>query len=200
MTNTGQRGPGRPAETSREELREVARRLFLEQGYAAVSLTRIAEVAGISRTTLFSYFRAKHELLWDEFETRRERLQESLGGDGARPITDVIVDAIVAASTYEPEEHEGLRQRWRLVSEDAELRAYSALRSEELIKLIVEHVQEANPKEDGRVIEHLASALVGVASRCVEEWARTDNPEQSLSDHVAHGLRPFAERLGSLFD
>jgi AcrR family transcriptional regulator len=172
--------------------------LFLEQGYAAVSLTRIAEVAGISRTTLFSYFRAKHELLWDEFETRRERLQESLSGDSERPIIDVIVDAIVAASTYEPEEHEGLRQRWRLVSEDAELRAYSTMRSEQLIDHVVEHVQRENPQEDGRVIERLVSALVGVASRCVEEWARTANPERSLSDHVAEGLRPFAERLGAL--
>ena len=64
------RGPGRPRQTSHEELQTLARKMFTERGYDNVSLAEIARAAGVSRTTLFSYFPAKRDLMSAEMNER----------------------------------------------------------------------------------------------------------------------------------
>lgn len=56
------------ARKRQETLRRIAEtglRLFGERGYEATTLDAIAEAAGISRRTFFSYFRSKEEILLD---------------------------------------------------------------------------------------------------------------------------------------
>ncbi|SKG69000.1 transcriptional regulator [Mycobacteroides abscessus subsp. bolletii] len=50
------------------ELTQIALRLFLDEGYEATTVDRIAEEAGISRRTFFRYFGSKEDLVvgkWD---------------------------------------------------------------------------------------------------------------------------------------
>ncbi len=55
-----------PVETSRDRRRQaiidVARRIFLENGYGATSMSSIAAAVGGSKGTLYAYFRSKTEL------------------------------------------------------------------------------------------------------------------------------------------
>ncbi len=46
----------------REKIAQVAARLFQERGYDGVSLLVIADKMKIGRTTLYEYFRSKHEI------------------------------------------------------------------------------------------------------------------------------------------
>lgn len=70
-----QRARGRPArspvqiEDMRQHIAECARRLFQDEGYAAVSMRKLAAEAGCTPKTLYAYFAAKIDvlgLLWSE--------------------------------------------------------------------------------------------------------------------------------------
>lgn len=61
---------GRPKSSSRETLAEAACELFLEQGYAATSVSDIASRAGVSRSSFFNYFSSKSDVIWGGFDTR----------------------------------------------------------------------------------------------------------------------------------
>ncbi|MFT4052454.1 MAG: TetR/AcrR family transcriptional regulator [Microbacterium sp.] len=192
------RGPGRPRETSHEEIRRIARELFAEQGYAATSLVQIARAAGISRTTLFEYFPAKRDLMWEEFESGLERLRASLDADPARPVIEIMAGAMIAAVDYPAHEHDALRLRWRLAQADPELRAYTAVRSEQLVDLIVEHASRHRPGADPELIDHTTRALAAVAARCVEAWTQDESPPAGLAENVASRLAPFVAAMRPL--
>jgi AcrR family transcriptional regulator len=61
-------GLGRPRRSSRTTLQDAALELFLEQGYARVSVEQITTRAGVSRATFFNYFSAKSDLLWADLD------------------------------------------------------------------------------------------------------------------------------------
>ena len=47
----------------RERIYEAARQLFLEQGYAATTVERIADAADVAQTTFFNHFQSKDAVL-----------------------------------------------------------------------------------------------------------------------------------------
>jgi TetR/AcrR family transcriptional regulator, mexJK operon transcriptional repressor len=51
--------------SKRDLLRDAARRLFLSRGYARTSTDLLAREAGVSKPTLYAYYRGKDELLVD---------------------------------------------------------------------------------------------------------------------------------------
>jgi TetR/AcrR family transcriptional repressor of mexJK operon len=53
------------ARAKRDQIREGARRVFLERGFAGASTDAIASEAGVSKQTLYAYFPAKETLLAD---------------------------------------------------------------------------------------------------------------------------------------
>src|SRR5690625_2863769 len=185
MSRMKRQGPGRPQETSREEIKTVARRLFEKQGYAATSLVQIAREVGVSRTTLFSYFPAKRDLLWDEFEAGEERLWAAVAAARDRPLIEILGAGLIATADYPISEHDGLRLRWRLTLEDPQLRAYTAMRTEQLLANLVDHVRLLAPTIDPELIDHVARALIGVAGRCTEVWAQLESPPEDLGSYVA---------------
>jgi AcrR family transcriptional regulator len=70
MSSTGQArrrydvsGRRRQAQHNREQVLAVARRLFVERGYAATSVAQIAAGAGLSDRTVFAAFESKANLL-----------------------------------------------------------------------------------------------------------------------------------------
>lgn len=56
--------PDTPADHSpkRRQITEAAERLFLTQGYGAVSMEQVARTAGVSKATLYAYFASKDVL------------------------------------------------------------------------------------------------------------------------------------------
>lgn len=63
---------------------EVARRLFLEQGYAATTMSAVAEALGGSKATLWAHFASKEALFADVADAMvagfAQRLEELLSG------------------------------------------------------------------------------------------------------------------------
>ena len=194
------KGPGRPRQTTHDDIRAIALALFAEQGYAATSLAQIAAAAGISRTTLFSYFPAKRDLMWDEFDAGVERMRASLASSTVLPLVDALVDAMLATARYDASEHDAFARRWQIVHADDELRAATTLRTAEFSRALIDEVRARAPGADAALVDHVAHALMAVSDRCTEEWATAPSPPQSLDAYTAERLRPFADALRPLLE
>ena len=68
-------------EVSKQEILNVAKRLFAEQGVRATSLARIAEAVGVTKAALYYYFSSKHEIV---LEAVRANLRD-FGADVVEP-------------------------------------------------------------------------------------------------------------------
>ncbi len=53
------------ARAKRDQMREGARRVFLDRGFSGASTDAIAAEAGVSKQTLYAYYPSKEDLLFD---------------------------------------------------------------------------------------------------------------------------------------
>jgi AcrR family transcriptional regulator len=189
---------GRPRQTTHDRIREVAVELFAKHGYAATSLAEVALAAGISRTTLFSYFPAKRDLLWEDHERAVVRVREALDQTVDGSIVDLLVAGMVAASRYDATEHDMFAMRRRIVQNDDELRAYAALRSEELLQMLVAAALRRAPEADPELVDNVTRALMAVASRGTEVWSTHVGAQRALDEFTADRLEPIAAALKPL--
>ncbi|GMM97451.1 TetR family transcriptional regulator [Microbacterium luteum] len=192
------RGRGRPRESSHEEIRDVAIELFLAQGYAKTSLSEVAQAAGISRTTLFSYFPSKRDLLWKDFDRRAERAADALADEETPDsVVDLILRAILLHARYDAAEREQLQRRRRVVDQDEELRAFMSLSVTQLTDHLRDAAAARAPEVDSGLVDLLAHALVAAAAHCTDEWTTSDIDEP-LDAYVRRRMAPIADGLRSV--
>lgn len=60
--------------TSRQRIVDIARRLFIEEGYLGVSMQQIADVSGLRKASLYHHFRSKDSLFADVMAQLMDRL------------------------------------------------------------------------------------------------------------------------------
>jgi AcrR family transcriptional regulator len=68
----------RKANETRSRVTKAALQLFLQHGYAETTIDQIAEVAGVSRRTVFLHFPTKDMMLLDHFVAQRDGLLQRL--------------------------------------------------------------------------------------------------------------------------
>lgn len=193
-----QRSRGRPAVTTHDQIRDAALKLFLDRGYAATSLAAIAGVAGISRTTLFAYFRSKRDLIWEDHDRRAADVNEAMVSGPSRPLVDLIVRGLLVSAGYGVEDHATLARRMQVVAQDDELRAYAALTVQEMTNRVAQTAASRVPEADPRLVDLVTRALAAAASRCTEEWAAKPDPTTPLDTYAAAGIKPLVEALKPL--
>ena len=59
---------------TREAIADAAMGLFVERGFAHVTVAEVAETAGVSEKTVFNYFPTKEDLFFDEVDAREAAL------------------------------------------------------------------------------------------------------------------------------
>jgi AcrR family transcriptional regulator len=111
-------GRGRHAgyDDQRETILSQAARLFATQGYSATSMNQVAEACGLSKATLYHYYRDKYELLFSIAESHVERLQGIVREAAAeasdeRQLVRVLIRRLVEEYADAQDEH------WVLTSE-----------------------------------------------------------------------------------
>jgi AcrR family transcriptional regulator len=65
---------------TREALASKAFELFAQRGFDHVTVTEVADAAGVSEKTVFNYFQTKEDLLFDEVPQREASLVETVRG------------------------------------------------------------------------------------------------------------------------
>src|ERR1700757_2489233 len=63
---------------SRAAIVEAAERLFLERGFASVSMDELAEAAGVARRTLYNQFASKEEIFREMLVRVSDQLEHAL--------------------------------------------------------------------------------------------------------------------------
>src|SRR5258706_3413547 len=79
----------RQREALREEIMEAARKMFVKEGYASVSMRKIAEKIEYSPTTIYLYFKDKQDLIHNLCQSTFAKLvqeMEGLSKDASDPV------------------------------------------------------------------------------------------------------------------
>jgi AcrR family transcriptional regulator len=75
---------------TRQRLLDSANRLFRANGYAATTAAAIAEDAGVTERTFYRYFPAKADVLFTNWQRRRDVLNRVLVTSDAPDVIDVV--------------------------------------------------------------------------------------------------------------
>lgn len=86
---------------TRELLLEVAGRLFVEHGYAAVTLRDIADQAGLTKGAIYGHFRSKGQLLVEVIRTELSRRDNQLDPAAAAADPAALFDLFISPGSRE---------------------------------------------------------------------------------------------------
>lgn len=92
---------------TREALRTAALAAFADRGFANVTVTELAEVAGVTERTFFRHFPTKEAVLFRDFETQAEWLEAALA---ERDPDEPLIDAVMMSIASFPHDLEVVRQ------------------------------------------------------------------------------------------
>lgn len=138
----GELSPVRAAR--RERLLDAAEALFVRQGFRATSIEGIAEAAGISKVTLYGYFRDKEAV----FVAVAERLADEL--------ENAVQTALAAEAPFPTPLAAALAAKHRLVLERVQRSAFAS----ELFQAKAAHVTRRFAALDETILAGLTEALV----------------------------------------
>ena len=87
-----------PVATGRERILREARARFTAEGYAAVSMQRIADAAGVNKATLYHHYADKEALFLAVLATELDRLHAAVAGGlaGEAPLRERLTGAAAA--------------------------------------------------------------------------------------------------------
>jgi AcrR family transcriptional regulator len=97
----------RRSQATKEALRRVALARFAKDGFANVTVSQLAEEAGVTERTFFRHFPTKEAVLFADYETHLEWLAEALA---RRPASESLFDAVMASVGSFPHDLEVVRQ------------------------------------------------------------------------------------------
>ncbi len=135
----------RPQEFTKAEVLDAAMRLFWRKGYEATSMADLMEATGLSKSSLYSAFGGKHDLLLAAFDAYRLNRRQDMGrmlaqGTGRQGV-EVFFQTIVEDAA-DPAHGSGcmsINQAVELAPHDEEIRR----RVEEDLQLIEDGLTQA---------------------------------------------------------
>ena len=189
----------RKKERTRQAITDAAMRLFLEHGFDNVSIIKIARAAEVSVQTVYNYFPAKADLVFDEADQITSDLQRAVrhrlpGQSALSAIRGYFATFPERAVGRPPEPTPRFR---RLVRDSPALRAYQReifARFEQALAAALADETGAPPDAVEPFIA--AAALVSVFRVNLEgRHSDTEPPGQRAEralDLLEHGLRDYA--------
>lgn len=182
----------RRARLVREEVSEMAMRLFIARGFGGVSVDEIAAAANMSQRTFFRYFPTKDEIVLQYERRLRRRLHEAvrLRPADEGPVT-ALRNAFLETSTAPPDYRDQARKRGRVLIDapmlQARMQMVLAEADAELADLLTKRMP-ALPSRSGETRARvIVVTLVAVASYAWNEWVMSD----SNKDPAAYLAKAF---------
>jgi len=182
---------------TREALRSAALASFAERGFGNVTVTELAQEAGVTERTFFRHFPTKEAVLFRDFETQVEWLRTALA---ERDPDEPLIDAVMAGIASFPHDLEVVRQaalaRTELISADriaSHLRVVQASFAE-VITAFARRRAEGLPNAD--LTAEVAGAVIAAALVCaVEGWGRNGCTDD-IAERTAVAIELVRSGLG----
>jgi AcrR family transcriptional regulator len=189
---------GRPRATSDATIERIALELMQRDGYDAVTIDRIVEVGGISRTTFFRYFRSKSDVMWRSFDATIESLRNELDRAPATAPLDAVRMGIVNSMRSTMLGSDAWLLRFQVLDRGAELHGESAQRWRRWRDAIADFIalHTGLPADSPRPMA-IAGACYGVLLSLLRSWTTSDE-EQSFLEQLDDALRPVCNALATL--
>jgi AcrR family transcriptional regulator len=134
------RGRAAGYDDQRVKILAAAARLFARRGYSATSMNEVAEACGLSKATLYHYYRDKHTLL------------ASIADEHVSKLQALVQDVSRQGST--PDEH--MRELIRRIA-----REYASAQDEH--RVLTEDVKFLLPEDQARVLGKQREVVAGFA-------------------------------------
>ncbi len=177
----------------RSLLAQTAMALFAEKGYNETTVDEVAAAAGVSRRTLFNYFRTKEDLALSGLSEQGDVIAERLSG---RPADENAWVSLRYAFQVLDEIEATPQHRLEIISmlfDNEALRAGHAEKQARWTDLLAPLIEPKIPDSGDRTFE--ARAIVGTAITCLqaatEEWLRREGatPMFDLYDTAISAVR-----------
>lgn len=184
----------RKAET-RQAISDVATRLIIERGFEAVSMSEIADAAGVSRKTVFNYFASKEQLVFDRDEEARQLLREGMGARASMtPLAafQALVRELLDNGHPLLRINAGAASFWKTVAQSAVLVAHArqlqALLTDDLAQLMAESAGRPVEDADARLgASMLMASMVTAYEQGLRVLSCGGDPRQAMVPLIVRG-------------
>jgi AcrR family transcriptional regulator len=181
---------GGKALRTRDHLIETAKTLFLERGYGGTTIDHIAEAAGVSRASFYTYFPSKRETLLAAGAKDLQQNMSALGAIAQIPEEWTLEDLKAWIKRYlqYQDKHGAFLQVWSQAAwNDAELRSIGVRGSMRAAGITGTELQRlgASHRIDPRI---QGQALIAMLDRFWYVWRVTQAPftEDEVLSALAH--------------
>ena len=194
----------RKAET-RQAISDVATRLIIERGFEAVSMSEIADAAGVSRKTVFNYFASKEQLVFDRDEEARQLLREGMAArTSMTPLAAFqgLVRELLDTGHPLLRINAGAASFWKTVAQSAVLVAHArqlqALLTDDLAQLMAESAGRPACDADARLgATMLMASMVAAYEQGLRALSFGGDPRQAMVPLIVRGATGTLVALAS---
>ena len=158
----------------RSLIAQTAMAVFAEKGYDETTVEEVAAAAGVSRRTLFNYFKSKEDLALSGLAEQGERIAARFA---ASPADEDIWKSLRAAFRVLEEIETTAERRLEIVTllfGSESLRAGHAEKQSRWQELLAPQIEQRLPLSDHRSLEAraIAAAAITCLQAATEEWSR----------------------------
>ncbi|MHC1651770.1 TetR/AcrR family transcriptional regulator [Stenotrophomonas maltophilia] len=194
MTPPPGRREQRRAET-RQAISDVATGLIIARGFEAVSMSEIAEAAGVSRKTVFNYFASKEDLVFDRDEEARALLREGMRArSGMTPLAafQSLVRELLEGGHPLLRINAGAAAFWATVADSpvlvAHARRLQAQLTDDLARVMAETVGRPPDDAEARLgAAMLLASMVAAYEKGLASQALGEDPRAAMVQLIVRG-------------
>ncbi len=179
---------------TRQRIAETGLRLFLADGYERTTLDAIADAAGISRRTFFSYFKSKDDILfaWQEAGWASMYADLLRTSPDVQPL-DAVRDLVVRyISRYTTEEMTSIDRLLRSASLAARKQAFYAEQEQVLFDTLCEVWRQPQRRMALRMV---AVVSIGAMRLATQAWNDQPAPRRPVAAFVEEAFDSLRSEL-----
>ncbi|MGW3786574.1 TetR/AcrR family transcriptional regulator [Micromonospora chokoriensis] len=163
---------------------ETAMALFLDEGYANVTVEAVAEASSVSRRTVFRHFESKDELAFPDHTERLGLVERCL--NDATPETDPV-EAVIAATEESLRDFlsrpELVLRRYKLTRVVPELRKREVIEHERYVVLTRSFLRDHLPADAPPFQATALAALIDAIHRsALGNWVRSGGATDAIAE------------------
>lgn len=176
--------------------------LFLQNGYGDTTIPMIAEASGVSRTSVFRYWKSKSEIVWAEFDRHTERLEELLEEVPENTSTmQAVRECVVLNLETSMSSSAFWMERFVVLDSSPDLRPDGAARWLAWADTVASFVarRQSWPHE-GVLPQSVGGAVQAAFLTVLRSWRDVDHPTSALLPRLDDALVPLCDVLQGWVD